>query len=52
MAVYLLAVLALSGDGNIGLGKILLFVVVVVVVLGIVAFVARDQAERREDGFR
>lgn len=45
MAIYLLAVLALSGNGSISPGKILLFVAVVV--LGVVAFVARDQAERR-----
>lgn len=44
MAIYLLAVLALSGDGRVGLGKALLFVLVVI--LGIVAFVARDQAEK------
>lgn len=45
VAVCLLAILALSGDGNIGPGKILLFVAVVV--LGVVAFVTRDQAEKR-----
>lgn len=44
MAIYLLVVLALSGDGRIGLGKALLFVLVMV--LGIVAYVARDRAEK------